>query len=67
MVDDKNPKDKSGLTPLHLAAAYGSIGLCRLILKNVNERNPKTNQGMTPLDFADRHYNIHRLFNKRNL
>ena len=66
-VDDKNPKDLSGMTPLHHAAANGSMGVCRLILKNVDERNPKTNQGKTPLDFADGHKNLHRLFNKRNL
>ena len=66
-VADKNPKDNFGNTPLHFAAAVGRIGVCELILKNVDERNPKNNEGKTPLDFADGHKNLHRLFNKRNL
>ena len=34
-VDDKNPQDDSGRTPLHLVAEDGNYKVCQLILKNV--------------------------------
>ena len=40
-----------GPTPLHFAAEYGHLEICRLILKHVMAL-PKTNEGETPLDVA---------------
>ena len=39
--DDKNPKDKYGWTPLHLAAEKGDIKMYILIAGMVEDRNPK--------------------------
>ena len=56
MIEDKNPADTIGLTPLHSAAAKGHFSICDLILENVEEKDPKTKhdngQGRTPYDFA---------------
>ena len=57
-VDDKNPPNSSGDTPLHLAVlAVGRcrdpfLDICRLILDNVDEQHPVNNAGQTPLDWA---------------
>ena len=56
-VDDKNPKDNDGWTPLHLAAENGHLSICQLIIKNVDEKNPKDDFGETPLKLAtSRHH-----------
>ena len=51
-VQDKNPKDDYGVTPLHFAAQNDYSKVCLLILKNVQEKNPKCQKGKTPLHFA---------------
>ena len=36
--DNQNPGDKSGTTPLHLAAEEGHEEICKLIVENVHDR-----------------------------
>ena len=51
-VDIKNPKEKSGWTPLHDAALNGYQDVCRFIVQNVADKNPKDDTGNTPLHEA---------------
>ena len=55
-IDDKNPKDDEGLTPLHLAAENGKFQVCQMILEaGIDDKNPKTSDsigGFTPLHGA---------------
>ena len=51
-VDDKNPADENGDTPLHRAAEDGQTDICRLILQNVEDKHPKNSCGETPLELA---------------
>ena len=48
----KNPPDKYGRTPLHVAAWNGHTQVCRLIIDSVQEKNPPNNDGETPLQIA---------------
>ena len=52
IVDEKNPSDNHGQTPLHHAARYGFFNICQLIIENVDEKNPSDNDGDTPLHHA---------------
>ena len=63
-IDDKNPKDTSGWTPLHWAARIGHLPVCQLIVENVKDKNPKNWKGMTPLDLAisRKHASVQKLF-----
>ena len=52
---DPNPRDNSGLTPLHFAALKGRQQMCRFILDlpNVRDKNPGClRYGATPLHIA---------------
>ena len=61
---DKNPQANNGITPLHEAASYGCLDVCKLIIKNrdvnmgkyflkyVGNKNPSDNFGQTPLHYA---------------
>ena len=50
---DLNAKDKSGTTPLHLAAAKNSTpAVLEVLLKAGADVNAKTTGGVTPLHFA---------------
>ena len=40
-VAEKNPKNDTGLTPLHLAASKGNFEICDLVLKNTNDKNTR--------------------------
>ena len=51
-TDDFNPKDAEGQTPFHLAAKYGHLEICRLILANIVDKNPVNNDGETPSQLA---------------
>ena len=55
ILEDKNPKDNHGWTPLHSAAQYGHLEICKLICRIVNEKNPKSNGGYTPIGLATIH------------
>ena len=48
-AQDKNPKDKNGITPLHLAAKNGSFNIFYNVLNCAEEKNPKDKNGITPL------------------
>ena len=47
-VEDKNPGDIFGWTPLHEATKRGLTEVCELISDNVLDRNPMTMNGLTP-------------------
>ena len=53
-LQDKNPADEYGETPLHKAAEKGYLELCRLIMENVENKNPEDicDCGVTPLENA---------------
>ena len=40
------------ITPLHVAAMYGNLELCKLIIENINHKNPKSLFGSTPFAIA---------------
>ena len=51
-VDNKNPSDNTGTTPLHEASSNGHFDICRLIIENTDKKNPSNSKGETPLDMA---------------
>ena len=51
-VNDKNPKNGEGDTPLHEAAKSGNFEICRLILDEIEAKNPENKIGITPLHYA---------------
>ena len=53
-IEDKNPSNEWGNTPLHYAAQYGHLEICQLIIKSVNEKNPPNIMKFTPLHYAAR-------------
>ena len=53
-LEDKNPKNNTGKTPLHFAAQEGHLAVCQFIIEKVEEKNPKDNSGETPLRLATR-------------
>ena len=40
-LDDKNPVDEYGDTPLHNAAVGGSLDVFKLIFESVTDKNPR--------------------------
>ena len=51
-----NPPGDLNRTPLHLAARFGHLEICKLILEEVEERSPRENlEGLTPLHNAAWH------------
>ena len=59
-LDEKNPKNNLGFTPLHFAAQNGHLELCKIVFKNIKKKNPRTSVGITPLYLAatNGHLNI---------
>ena len=51
-VNDKNPKDKDGTTPLHWAANKGHFEIFKLIMESADEKSPVDNHGDTLLHYA---------------
>ena len=51
-MDDKNPKNATGYTPLHMAAQRGNLSICKLITNTNSDQNPKTVDGLTPFHAA---------------
>ena len=51
-LQDKNPTDNEGTTPLHIAASEGNLELCRITINNVNDKNPADNEGHKSLHQA---------------
>ena len=52
-LDDINPKDNVGWTPLHYASYFGDLELCKLFIEKIEDLNPFTNEGKTPIYFAN--------------
>ena len=53
-VQNKNPADYNGTTPLHCAALRGDIDLFNLILEHAANKNPNSPTHRTPLHLAAR-------------
>ena len=53
-VNDKNPPNEQGETPLHYAAMAKKPDVCKHILNSVEDKSPKCNNGLTPLHWAVR-------------
>ena len=51
-VEDKNPAENDGTTPLHYAAGNGHWEVCQLIVDHVQDKNPRDDHGVTPLHLA---------------
>ena len=51
-VQEKNPIDFYGVTPLHEAAKNGHFETFKLIFENVTEKNPEDENSLTPLHYA---------------
>ena len=45
IVEEKNPANEDGYTPLFIAALMGHFEICKLIIDNMEDKNPKTNSG----------------------
>ena len=43
----KNPNDKIGQTPLHLAATRGNVSICEYIIDTIDDKNPADENGFT--------------------
>jgi ankyrin repeat protein len=52
-LDDVNPKDNNGWTPLHSASYHGYLELCEFIIGKIADLNPYINDGKTPIYFAN--------------
>ena len=52
MIDEKNPKNEDGNTPLHFAANSGYSGTIQILMNEVEEKKTKNNDGYTPLYLA---------------
>ena len=63
-VEFKNPVNNDGNTPLHHAARYGRLDVCRYIIGNGNIKYPANNAGRTPKDLANdnNHVEVSQLF-----
>ena len=61
-VEDKNPPENTGMTPLHVAAMFGNFDICKLILENIHVMNPPTTDGCTPFGLALSMWNLRICF-----
>ena len=52
-LDDKNPRDRYGETPLHNAVRYGRYEICQFITKNTENLESLDILGNTPLKLAE--------------
>ena len=52
-INEKNPPNDEGVTPLHLAAENGHLNVCEYIMMRIEEKNPADIYGVTPLDLAE--------------
>ena len=50
-----NPENNICYTPLHVAAKYGHVEVCKFFCLILKEKNPKNSKGVTPLHVAAKH------------
>ena len=56
---DKNPRNNDdGQTPLHCAAWFSHLEVCKLICKNIVDKNPTDDFGETPISLARNRENL---------
>lgn len=62
-----NHKSNSGVTPLHVAASYGSVIICNVLLMNGADPTIKDDNGLIPIDYAVKrnHQNCVRLLENK--
>ena len=58
-IEDKNPHDATGITPLHISVEQNNFRIAKLILDNLQSTpfynpNPPDSDGETPLHLAAR-------------
>ena len=60
IIEDHEPINSNGLTPLHLAARNGYEKICQLLVENVNNEYPVDPDGDTALHMAAKygHYEV---------
>ena len=51
-VENKNPMDNNGYTPLHEAALNGHLEAFKYLFNIVEDKNPKSYHLRTPLDIV---------------
>ena len=51
-VEDKNPVNLNGNTPLHLAAERGHLKICQLLVRNGADKNVQNQFGRTPIQMT---------------
>ena len=51
-LDEKNPRDKYGYTPLHYAVRHEKYNICQFITKNSQNLESLDQVGYTPLQLA---------------
>ena len=51
-LEDKNPQDCDGSTPLHAAAKEGHLEVCKLLIKNEANIHHRNQRGRTPIQLA---------------
>ena len=57
-MENKNPMDREGHTPLYYAAKHGQMTVCQFIIENISDKNPlnpKDDYGCTLLHWAAEH------------
>ena len=52
LLQDKNPRDHHGDTPLHRAAAAGHFAIVKYLVQFLYNKHPKSGSFKTPLDYA---------------
>ena len=48
----RNPGNRTGITPLHVAAQNGHLQVCKLLIQSTDDKNPKAKHDGTPLHYA---------------
>ena len=61
VIDNKNPKDHEGWTPMHLAVGKGYYKICKVIIDHGANPNPTNNAGISALDLAHSNQEIQDL------
>ena len=57
-LEDKNPADDYGYTPLHIAAVRGHFDIFKYIADNLENKNPSDDDGETPRSLATENSHI---------